>query len=196
MLISKLSGWFFDFFTVNLLLVRSQQAEIIIIKRLIQRNNATRVRVEPRSRYCDHRRRINVALILSTTSPTVSTIMILIFISKNEYKTLNFWMVLTFSIGRKRDFVDLGPNCLIWVHLSSARLDDTCCIISLFIWSKLKWLFWRTGFYSANQNNLKCFQKDLIGWKKAGPPKSHFLFWSCKQADKQTLPIAFSIRNI
>ena len=35
---------------LNLLLVRSQQAEIIIAKRLIQgRNNVTRVRVEPRS---------------------------------------------------------------------------------------------------------------------------------------------------
>ena len=35
---------------LNLLLVRSHQAEIIIVKRLIQgRNNVTRVRVEPRS---------------------------------------------------------------------------------------------------------------------------------------------------
>ena len=35
---------------LNLLLVRSYQAEIIIVKRLIQgRNNVTRVRVEPRS---------------------------------------------------------------------------------------------------------------------------------------------------
>ena len=37
---------------LNLLLVRSHQAEIIIVKRLIQgRNNVTRVRVEPKS--CD-----------------------------------------------------------------------------------------------------------------------------------------------
>ena len=36
--------------SLNLLLVRSHQAEIIIVKRLIQgRNNVTRVRVEPRS---------------------------------------------------------------------------------------------------------------------------------------------------
>ena len=35
---------------LNLLLVRSHQAEIIIVKRLIQgRNSVTRVRVEPRS---------------------------------------------------------------------------------------------------------------------------------------------------
>jgi len=39
--------------------------------------------------------------------------------------------------------------------------------------------FWRAGFYPANQ---KCFQKALIGWKKAGPPKKPLLFWSCKQA--------------
>ena len=37
-------------YPLNLLLVRSHQAEIIIVKRLIQgRNNVTRVRVEPRS---------------------------------------------------------------------------------------------------------------------------------------------------
>jgi len=36
--------------------------------------------------------------------------------------------------------------------------------------------FWRAGFYSANQNNLKCFQKALIGWKKAGPPKKPLSF--------------------
>ena len=41
---------FFEFLSTELLLVRSHQAEIIIIKRLIQgRNNVTRVRVEPRS---------------------------------------------------------------------------------------------------------------------------------------------------
>jgi len=31
-------------------------------------------------------------------------------------------------------------------------------------------------FYLANQSNLKSIQKALIGWKKAGPPKSHFCF--------------------
>ena len=37
-------------FPINLLLLQSHQAEIIIVKRLIQeRNNVTRVRVEPRS---------------------------------------------------------------------------------------------------------------------------------------------------
>jgi len=31
------------------------------------------------------------------------------------------------------------------------------------------------GFYPANQNNLKSFQKALIGWKKAGLPKKPLL---------------------
>jgi len=39
-----------------------------------------------------------------------------------------------------------------------------------------KWIFWRAGFYPANQNNLKSFQKALMSWKKAGPSKSHFCF--------------------
>jgi len=42
---------------------------------------------------------------------------------------------------------------------------------SLFTWSKQKRLFWKAGFYHANQSNLKSFQKALIGYKKAGPPK-------------------------
>jgi len=28
-------------------------------------------------------------------------------------------------------------------------------------------------------SNLKNIQKPLIGWKKAGPPKSHFYFGCC-----------------
>jgi len=32
------------------------------------------------------------------------------------------------------------------------------------------------GFFSANQGFLKTFQIVLIGWIKAGPPKSHFCF--------------------
>ena len=54
---------------LNLLLVRSHQAEIIIVKRLIQRrNNVTRVRVEPRS--FDQGRRKNDAFTHSDTLPT------------------------------------------------------------------------------------------------------------------------------
>ena len=55
---------------LNLLLVRSHQAEIIIVKRLIQgRNSVTRVRVEPRS--FDQGRRNNDAFTHSATLPTV-----------------------------------------------------------------------------------------------------------------------------
>ena len=46
---------------LNLLLVRSHEAEIIIVKRLIQeRNNVARVRIELRS--CDHGCRKNDVL--------------------------------------------------------------------------------------------------------------------------------------
>ena len=61
-----------NFCPLNLLLVRSHQAEIIIVKRLIQgRNNVTRVRVEPRS--FDQGRRKNDAFTHSATA-TLSTI--------------------------------------------------------------------------------------------------------------------------
>ena len=57
---------------LNLLLVRSHQAEIIIVKRLIQgRNSVTRVRVEPRS--IDQGRRKNDPFTLSATLPTSLT---------------------------------------------------------------------------------------------------------------------------
>jgi len=36
---------------------------------------------------------------------------------------------------------------------------------------KTKQAFWRVGFYPVNQSNPKSFQKALIGWKKATPPK-------------------------
>jgi len=38
---------------------------------------------------------------------------------------------------------------------------------------KTKVAFWRAGFYPAN---LKSFQKALISWKKASPPKKPLLF--------------------
>ena len=59
---------------LNLLLVRSHQAEIIIVKRLIQgRTSVTRVRVEPRS--FDQGRRKNDAFTYSATLPTVSMLL-------------------------------------------------------------------------------------------------------------------------
>ena len=55
---------------LNLLLVRSHQAEIMVLKRLIQeRNNVTRVRVEPR--LFDQGRRKNDAFTHSATLPTI-----------------------------------------------------------------------------------------------------------------------------
>ena len=46
---SKLSGWCLTSSPVNSFFIRRHQAEIIIVKRLIQgRNNATRVRVQPK----------------------------------------------------------------------------------------------------------------------------------------------------
>jgi len=48
--------------------------------------------------------------------------------------------------------------------------------ISLFTWSKQKWLVWRAGFFPANQGFLKTFQIVLIEWIKAGPPKIQFCF--------------------
>jgi len=70
--ISEFSGCFFDFLPLNLLLVRSHQADIIIVKRLIQgRNNVyDEVGVEPRSHDCDHTVAIKRRLILSITLPT------------------------------------------------------------------------------------------------------------------------------
>ena len=54
---------------LNLLLVRSHRAEVIIAKRLIQgRNSVTRVRIEPRS--FDQGRRKNDAFTHSATLPT------------------------------------------------------------------------------------------------------------------------------
>jgi len=41
---------------------------------------------------------------------------------------------------------------------------------------KTKVVFWRADFYPNNQSNLKSFQKALIGWKKADPPKKPLLF--------------------
>ena len=59
-----------NFCPLNLLLVRSHQAEIIIVKRLIQgRNNVTRVRVEPR--LFNQGRRKNDGFTHLATLPTI-----------------------------------------------------------------------------------------------------------------------------
>jgi len=48
-------------------------------------------------------------------------------------------------------------------------------IVSLFTRTQ-KSDFLEAGFYPANQSNMKSYQKALIGWKKAGPPKKLLLF--------------------
>ena len=59
---------------LNLLLVRSHQAEIIIVKRLFQgRNSMTRVRVEPRS--FDQDRHKNDAFTLLATLLTINNVL-------------------------------------------------------------------------------------------------------------------------
>jgi len=75
-------------------------------------------------------------------------------------------------------------NAAYWLaNTTSIMLQHSQRVsISLFTWSKQKWLFWRAGFYPANQNNLKSFQNALIDWKKPALQKKPFLFWSCKQA--------------
>ena len=66
----------FNFFHVNFLIVRVTQAEIIIVKRLIQdRSNVTRVRVEPGS--CDEVRHKNNTVNLSATLQTLIEIVVL-----------------------------------------------------------------------------------------------------------------------
>ena len=68
---------------MNLVLVRSNQAEIIIVKRLIQgRNSVTSVRAEPRS--IDHGRRKNDVFTHSATLPTINRLqpLFIIFIEK------------------------------------------------------------------------------------------------------------------
>jgi len=50
-------------------------------------------------------------------------------------------------------------------------------IINLLCLIKIKLAFWMAGFYPANQEQFKSFQKALIGWKKAGLPKKLLLIW-------------------
>jgi len=46
----------------------------------------------------------------------------------------------------------------------------------------LQFNLWNFVHKFCIKNNLKSFQKALIGWKKAGLPKKPILFWLCKQA--------------
>ena len=62
--------YFFEFLSTEFAAGRSNPAEVIIVKRLIQgRNNVTRVRIQPK--LCDQCRRKNDAFTLSATLPTL-----------------------------------------------------------------------------------------------------------------------------
>jgi len=66
--------------------------------------------------------------------------------------------------------------------LNKLGLIFDACLFALFhlylacLHDQNKVAFCRAGFYPANQSNLNSIQKALIGWKKAGPPKSHCCF--------------------
>ena len=80
---------------LNLLLARSHQVEIIIVKRLIQGcNNVTRARVEPRS--FNLGRRKNNAFTIAATLPTIYVAM-LINDTEHEYKRSNQNMLCLWS---------------------------------------------------------------------------------------------------
>ena len=88
---SKFYGWRLTSSHVNLLLVRSHQAEIIIEKRLIQgRKHMTTVRAEPT--LCSRGHRKNDAFAFSATLPT------LLVSCKNRPQNANFPMVPWFSM--------------------------------------------------------------------------------------------------
>jgi len=61
--------------------------------------------------------------------------------------------------------------------------DSEGTLISLFTWSKQKWLFWRDGFI---QPIWKVF-KNPDWLEKSRPSKKPLLVWSCKQAKYQCL---------
>ena len=106
----KFSTWSSTFFQINLLLVRSHRAEIIIVERLIQEhNNVTRVRVEPSS--CDHGRQEN-----------------------NLRSRSFFWAIKSndISLSRERQslfrlsyfLVNIFKYLLIWLALASGGLNS------------------------------------------------------------------------
>jgi len=73
---------FFDFLPLNMLLVRSHQAEIIAVKRLrTQQRDATRVGVEPTR---DRDRRKNGALTLPATLPALKKLTWFVRYLKND----------------------------------------------------------------------------------------------------------------
>ena len=106
---SKFSGWRMNSSHVNLLLVRSHQAEIIIVKRLIQgRNNVTRVRVEPQS--CNRGRGKNDSFNLSATLPTIE-IKWKILVNSNLHANLGVPITFGFRVRKGKYFFLLNLAC-------------------------------------------------------------------------------------
>jgi len=64
-----------------------------------------------------------------------------------------------------------------------------CSLFSVYMSKKafLESFFGRSGFYPAKQSNFNRIQKALIGWKKADPPKSHFVFGHVNRLIQYTL---------
>jgi len=63
------------------------------------------------------------------------------------------------------DLLRYGHQCLVFRLVS-------CNIYIRFTCSKYKWLFWRAGFFLANQSSLNAFQIALNSWRKVSPPKN------------------------
>ena len=81
---------FFEFSSTEFVLFQNRQAEIIIVKRLIQgRNNVIRFRVEPRS--CDQHRRKNDAVDSQPRNGNVTYL-----VKANDNKTDNNNMEIKF----------------------------------------------------------------------------------------------------
>ena len=114
---------------LNLLLVRSHQAEIIIVKRLIQgRNNVTRVRVEPRS--FDQGCRKNDAYTHSATLPTMVIMIVFPLTSFIQWSIRQkFWCIL--MKNRIQIFV-----CI------SASITDLCFLF------QISFLFVSLGYFT------------------------------------------------
>ena len=97
---------FFEFLSTEFAVCSKPQPETIIAKRLIQeRNNMTRMRVEPRS--CDQSRRKNDAIALLAALQTIPYGRAAAFVFpllsgqfQNTFKTLHYWVKFCRRLGQ------------------------------------------------------------------------------------------------
>ena len=95
-----------NFRPMNLLLVRSHQAEVIIAKRLIQRRNNV-IKVEVESRSCDQGRRKNDAFTHSASLLTINSMQ-----ENSQYFLLiNQKKILSQNILNYLWYVSFAPPC-------------------------------------------------------------------------------------